>query len=110
MEEIYNIDYFKCRVGVVQYFLRHSIKFSGESDSRSFLLCNLKWKQLHPFFDFLGKSAIVSSTLDEIMDVCCYMPVQRIAFRCASGEINVDFGEIQETVFVASSVAMKFCI
>ena len=53
---------------------------------------------------------MISSTLDEVVDVCCYMPVQRIAFRCASGEMNVNFGEILENVFVASSIALKFCI
>jgi len=54
----------------------------------------LKWKQLHPFFDFFGETAIVSSTLYKVPDVCCYIPVQRIAFHCGSGEIQVDFEEI----------------
>jgi len=107
---IHNINYSTCRVEVVQYFLKHSVKFTGEPLPHSFLLCKLKWKQLHPFFDFFGKTAIVSSTLNEVLDLCCYMPVQRIAFRCASGEMNVDFGEIQEKVFVVPSIALKFCI
>lgn len=49
---IHNIDYSKCRVGVVQYFLRHSIKFAGKPAPYSFLLCMLKWKKLRPFLVF----------------------------------------------------------
>ena len=106
---INNINYSTCRVGVIQHFLKHPIKFAGDSTC-TFILCYIKWKQLHPCFDFYGKSTIVSSTLNEIPDLCCYMPLQRIAFRCASGEMYVDLGEICEIVFVASPIAMKFCI
>ena len=106
---INNINYSTCRVGVIQHFLKHSIKFAGDSTC-TFILCYIKWKQLHPCFDFYGKSTIVSSTLNEVPDLCCYMPLQRIAFRCASGEMYVDLEEIREIVFVASPVAMKFCI
>ena len=106
---INNINYSTCGVGVIQHFLKHSIKFAGDSTC-TFILCYIKWKQLHPCFDFYGKSTIVSSTLNEVPGLCCYMPLQRIAFRCASGEMYVDLGEIREIVFVASPVAMKFCI
>lgn len=66
---INTINYSTCRVGVIQYFLKHSIKFAGDSIC-TFILCYIKWKQLHPFFDFYGKSTIVSSTLDEVPDLC----------------------------------------
>ena len=59
---------------------------------------------------FFGKTTIVMSTLFEVPNVCCYILVQRIAFRCVSGEMRVDFGDIQEIVFVASPINMKFCI
>ena len=32
------------------------------------------------------------------------MPIQRMAFRCASGELAVDFEGMREYVFVASPV------
>lgn len=57
-------------------------------------------------FHFLVKLP-VTSTLYEVLDVYCYIPVQRIAFHCARRE---HFGDIQEDVFVASPFAMKFCI
>jgi len=62
------------------------------------------------FFDFYSKSTMVFSTLNEVPDLCCYMSLQRIAFRYASGKMSVDLGEIHEIVFVASPIAMKFCI
>ena len=94
-----NIDYSVCRVGVIQYFLKHSVKFLGDSTPRSFALCFVQWKQRHPYFDYFGKSAVVSSTLYEVGNVCSYMPVQ-----------SVDFRHIREVVFVASPIAFKFCI
>lgn len=105
-----NINYSACRVGIIKYFLKHTIKVAGEKDSSEHLFCYINWKQVHPFQDWYGKSALVSSTLNEVENACCYMPVQRIAFRCASGELVVDFGDICETVFVASPIAIKFCI
>ena len=47
---------------------------------------------------------------NEAVSACCYMPVQRIAFRCAYGDLSIDFGENTEKVFVVSPVKMKFCI
>ena len=105
-----NIDYSVCRVGVIQYFLKHTITVVGDPAPRSFALCYVKWKQKHPCFDFFGKSATISSTLDEVESVCSYMPAQRIAYRCTYGEMSVDFGHIRELVFVASPVALKFCL
>ena len=105
-----DIDYSVCRVGVIQYFLKHSVKFLGDSTSRSFALCYVKWMQTHPYFDYFGKSAVISSTLFEVSNVCSYIPVQRIAYQCAYGEMSVDFGHIREVVYVASPIAFKFCI
>ena len=70
----------------------------------------MTWKQRHPMSNWFGKSAVVSSTLNEVEDGCCFVPIQRLAFRCASGELAVDFGHITECVLVASPVSMKFCI
>jgi len=105
-----NIDYSVCHVGVILSFLKHTITIVGESAPRSFALCYVKWKQQHPHFDFFGKSATVSSTLDEVESVCSYMPVQQVAYRCAYGEMSVDFGPIRELVFVTSPIALKFCL
>ena len=105
-----NIDYSVCRIGIVHHFLNHTVKFVEDENPCHFLFCYIEWKQSHPFHYWYGKSAVVASTLNEIAGPCCYMPVQRIAFRCASGEMSVNLGEICETVFVACPIAFKFCI
>ena len=105
-----DIDYSTCRVGIVNYFLNHTIKLDNNEKNRSHLFCYITWKQRHPMSNWFGKSAIVSSTLNEIKNGCCYMPIQRMAFRCASGELAVDFEGMREHVFVASPVSIKFCI
>ena len=102
-----NIDRSACRVGNIKYFLKHTIKLANNSQDHIF--CYITWKQTHPRSDWYGTSAIISSTLNEVEDACCYMPIQRVAYRCASGELTVDFGDITESVFVASPVAIKFC-
>jgi len=33
---INNIDYSRCRVGVIQYFLKHVIKFSDDQEPHNF--------------------------------------------------------------------------
>ena len=105
-----DIDYSTCRVGIVNYFLEHTIKLDNNQNNRSHLFCYITWKQRHPMSNWFGKSAIVSSTLNEVENRCSYMPIQRIAFRCASGELAVDFENMREHVFVASPVSIKFCI
>ena len=104
-----NINRSACRVGIMKYFIKHTIKVASNKHLLSHVFCYITWKQTHPLSDWYGKSAIVSSTLNEVEDACCFMPVQRVAFRCASGKLDVDFGDMNESVFVASPVAIKFC-
>ena len=105
-----NIDNPKCQVGVVQYFIKHSIKFSGSTNKDDHVFCFINWKTHCPQYDWFGKSAMVSSVLNETNDACCYMPIQRIAYRCASGKISVDFHTYNETVFVVSPISINYCI
>lgn len=105
-----NIDYTQCRVGVVQNFIKHTVSFAPDGRNAEHLFCFVSWKQRHPFHDWFGHSAIVASTDTEVEDACCFMPVQRIAYRCAHGQISLNFGAHTETVFVASPIALKFCI
>lgn len=101
-----NIDYSRCRVGVVKYFIKHEIKL--QNDSEEHIFCYIHWKQRHPRYDWFGQSAIVSSTLDEIEASCCFMPVQRIICRCACAVLNVNSASIPESVFVACPVNLKY--
>ena len=94
----------------MKYFLKHSIKLDHNQINITHLFCYITWKQRHLMHNWFGRSAIVSSTLNEVADGCCFMPIQPLAFRCASGELPVNFENICEHVFVASPVSMKFCI
>lgn len=105
---LHNINHTVCRVGIIKYFLEHTIIVANDN-TLNHIFYYITWKQTHPFSDWYGKSTIVSSTLNEVEDVCCFMPIQRVAFRCCSGNLDVDFGDIHETVFVVSPVNIKFC-
>lgn len=109
-----SIDYGRMRVGVVQYFLQHSvIVCDGEhssSETLSHLLCYIHWKQIHPHADWCGISATVCSDLFETPDACCFMPVQRIGFRCAYAKLPMKFPTHEETVFVACPIPLKYSI
>ena len=91
---------------MIKYFLKHVIKF--QSGQEEHLFCYITLKQQHPLFNWFGQSAVVTSNLDEVQDACCFMPVQHIAFRCASAELCLNFGTINETVFVACPINMKY--
>lgn len=104
-----SIEYGRCRVGVIQYFLRHCITFSDQT-TEEHVFCYVLWKQDHPSRDWFGKSATVTSMTYKVEDACCYMPVQRIAHHCASGEMSVDFDSVTEKVFVVCPIALRFCI
>ena len=101
-----NINYSSYSVGIIQHFIQYNISLSDRAEKH--LFCYIHWKQSHPCFDWFGQSAIVSSTLDEVVNACCYMPIQRIAYRCASATLSVVFEHINETVFVACPIAMKY--
>ena len=49
------------------------------------------WYQYHNYPDYFGSSAIVSTKLFEMEGPCCFLPLTRIANRCAAGEIEIDF-------------------
>ena len=102
------IDYTRYCVGIIKYFLKHAVKFASGYEEH--LFCYVTWKQRHPSFDWFGQSATVSSNLDEMQDACCFMPVQRIAYRCATAELTINFDTINETVFIACPINMKYNI
>lgn len=52
-----------------------SIKFSGSTNRDDHVFCFINWKKHSPQYDWFGKSAMVSSVLNETNDVCCYMPI-----------------------------------
>ena len=107
------IDYGRMRVGVVQQYLKHTIKLQtscGTVKQLSHILCYVHWKKLHPHAAWYGISATVSTDITEPPDACCFMPVQRIACRCAHAKLLVDFRTHKETVFLAIPIPLKYSI
>ena len=73
------------------------------------LLAYVKWKELHRNFDWFGVRATVCETASEH----CYsnfLPVQRIAQRCAHVTLRVNFGDATEKVFIACPIPFKYCM
>jgi len=59
------------RLRIIKYFLRHSFyQVNNNNTQREHLLCYVTWKQKHPMCNWFGKSAIVSSTLNEVESGC----------------------------------------
>lgn len=95
------VDYTRMRVGVIQYFLLHSVHFQ-DTEKVEHVFAYVLWKKLHPNSDFYGVTSTVSSNLFETPAACCFLPVQRIASLAAHAVITVDFGRVKEPVFVTS--------
>ena len=107
-----DIDYSTMQVGVVQYFVRHKICVKDTANkmaSEYHLFAYVKWKELHRNFDWFGAAATVCEVATEF---CCsnFLPVQRIARRCAHVTMSVNFGDITENVFIACPISFKYCI
>lgn len=112
-----NIDSTTMRVGVVQYYLKHSITMTygdsvDTSAARTFphLFCYIHWKKVHPQAMWCGVSATISSELIETPDACSFLSVQRICYRCAHAYLKMDFSTHQETVLVTCPILLKYSL
>lgn len=96
------------RVGIVQFFVRHTLKpydISAKGNTTQeydHLFAYVHWKRLHPKASWYGMSATISSELFEIPGACAIIPVQRIACRCAYATLNIKFSPAHhESVFIS---------
>ena len=112
-QDLGSIDYSTMQVGTVQYFVRHQFHYciSGSCSYHEevLLFACVKWKRLHTHFDWFGSSAIVCECIDEF-ESTNFMPIQRIAQRCAYISMPVDFYSSTETVFIACPIPLKHCV
>ena len=83
-----DIDYSIMQVGVVQYFLWHKL-CCGMPGSHKVESC-VKWKRLHAHYDWFGASATVCEDIDTL-EFINFVPIQRIACRCAYVTMPVNF-------------------
>ena len=70
----------------------------------------VRWKQFHPYKTWYGASATVCIDMFEEQRSCRFLPVQRIACRCAYIVLPVTFGDMVETVFIACLISIKYSV
>lgn len=73
------------------------------------LFAKVKWKVLHRHYDWFGASATVCEVSPEF-SCTNFLPVQRIAKRCAHVTMPVKFGDITENVFIACPISFKYSV
>ena len=109
-----SIDYTTKRIGVVEYFILHSIHFSkddasSETEKIDHVFCFTHWKKKTTRkSNWFGISAVVCDDCFESPDVCCFLPIQRIYNKCAYTKLNVQFDSYEDTVFVARAIPIQY--
>ena len=108
------IDYSCKRVGIVQFYFKHSVELVNKQLSTS---CKLEhifvctyWKQRHSQEQWFGTSATVCLNTFEPLSMCNFIPVERLANKCAHCVTDINFHGTKQTVFVASCLPVKFCL
>ena len=98
------------RVGVVQHFIVHRVKFQAENgpETVEHVFAYVPWKKMHPNTNYYGVTTTVSSTLSETPSACSFFPAQRIASTTAHATLTVDFGIIKESVFVNTPIPISY--
>ena len=104
------IDNRRMQVGIIQFFVVHNLTFMINNEKVRHIWAYVHWKQSHRNRDYFGRSAIVCEESVEECSACCFIPVQRIACRCAYATMPVQFEDITETVFIACPIQMKYSI
>lgn len=107
--DLLNIDYSRMQVGIVQYFLIHHLS-TTEVKKQKHIFAYVHWKKLHRNKDYFGISATVCENEFENNGSCCYIPIQRIACRCAFAVMSVKFPDMTETVFIACPVKFTYSL
>lgn len=105
------IDYSKLNMGVIQYFLKHTVSMKdkcGRTKDFHHILCDVKWFISHPESHWFGTSAVITHAFEEGVSPTRFMPVQRIACRCAHAIMTLDLPHGNEKVFVAIPIVRNF--
>ena len=96
------------------YFIRHSLEVykdhgrSSKTEIAAFILLHeMKKKKQHSNANWFGMYAIVCDDCSESQEACCFMPVQRIANKCAFAKFNMKFDGYENSVFVACPIPIK---
>ena len=115
-ESIDQLDPAMKRIGTITFFLKHTVTLERESNGESLrveknhIFCRVKWHQYHSQPLHFGSSAIACTRQTEVESACCYLPLKRVANRCAFGDIAVNFGDPLgiDSTFVAIPLPFSF--
>ena len=101
-------------VGVVEHYVINTVTLKKPDEEveikYKYIFCKMKWKALHPRYNWFGSSAIVCYNSFESYSCCCFMPVQRIAARCVTTFLPVTFDFCTESVFIASPIPLHYIL
>ena len=84
-------------MGIVSSFITHNLEIQEGDISihKQNILARVKWLQDHPKRDQYIPSIIVCSTIPDTENCSVFIPVSRIAARCAiipTVQVNFDYG------------------
>ena len=102
------------QVGMIQRFIKHKIKVikSNTEQEKVHIFCQVEWYMKHDKANWYGLSAILCRNITYGTAASSYIPIQRIAHRCAYGRLDIVIPPHQftERVLVAIPVHMKYSI
>ena len=99
------------RIGVIQFFVKHLFTPQlCQGSEVEHIFAFVLWKKLHRNRDFFGISAQVCSTTSETPSPCSFLPVLRIACKCAHLVTDVNMFGSKEHVYIAIPIPLKFNI
>ena len=100
------------RIGVVTHFILHEIFICDSLESKTsqikHTLARVKWYMDHPCRDFFHSSIIVSATAFDNDSPASFMPVSRIAARCAAAKTTYSFDYGKDSIIVAIPMFKHF--
>ena len=92
------------RVGLIKYFIRHTIKLKVDSADKKIdsLLARVKWFEEHPRRNYFYQSVVVCGKLFSGDSYATFIPVSRIMGRCTITQTSFlfDYGEDNITLAI----------
>ena len=64
----------------------------------------MKWMKKHPNFNFYGVSATVSRNVCEQKSMCLFTCLE----NCLPGSLFIEVDNVKKTVFIATSIPIKY--
>lgn len=104
------------QVGHIKKIIKHVVKvYSGvdntHEEEKHHVFCFVDWYIKHSQENWYGASAKVCTNITYADSACSYMPIQRIAHRCAYGKLNVTISQhSNEEIFVAIPIDLKYSL